>query len=559
VPYRSARVDTPKLSAEAGIVDDMVRQFADKYAFLRELVQNGIDAGATRIEVRLERSPDGAVRSSVEDDGCGMTRAIIEGPLLTLFESSKEADPTKIGKYGIGFVSVFAIEPDRVDVRTRTSREAWVVRLFGDHSFELANDTPRPGTGTDVILLQTMTAEAFAEHAAAARIALARWCKHAQVPIALTVIDGHDGGDAVIINVAMTVPGVTTITQVEGDERFVVGVGELDATSPTTTETFAGFYNRGLTLLETNEAEPGLEWIRFKVDSPKLAHTLSRDNVRRDGELRRVLARVKEIVDGPLLQALHQALAEAAAEAATGGCERYAALLEAALVPAYREYADQVYVPLVDPFDGETTMKLSALRRVRSAFARKTLLVAEASSALTLALAASGQPVVRHHTLAPRLRRIVSVKESVLVAEDACAFAWAVEARDEDAQLCQELARLLETAGRGVECVRLAGFAGVAREIPCRVVRAAGPDEARTASSALSTPENATERSWGRSSTLFLNAEHSTVRLARRRARTDVAIAAQLLCRALLVIEGPLAAKVVDSLLAAASTVTSDD
>lgn len=56
----------------------MVRQFADRHAFLRELVQKGIDAGATRIDVRVERSPDGAVRTTVEDDGCGMTRAIIE-------------------------------------------------------------------------------------------------------------------------------------------------------------------------------------------------------------------------------------------------------------------------------------------------------------------------------------------------------------------------------------------------------------------------------------------------------------------------------------------------
>jgi hypothetical protein len=47
-----------------------------------------------------------------------------------------------------------------------------VVRLLGDHSFELANDAARPGTGTEVILLRTMTAEAFAEHAARARAAL---------------------------------------------------------------------------------------------------------------------------------------------------------------------------------------------------------------------------------------------------------------------------------------------------------------------------------------------------------------------------------------------------
>ena len=48
VPYRSARAAGTKLTPDAGIALDMVRQFADRHAFLRELVQNGIDAGAQR-------------------------------------------------------------------------------------------------------------------------------------------------------------------------------------------------------------------------------------------------------------------------------------------------------------------------------------------------------------------------------------------------------------------------------------------------------------------------------------------------------------------------------
>lgn len=555
VPYRTARVDAPKLIAEAGIVDDMVRQFADKYAFLRELVQNGIDAGATRIEVRIERSPDGAVRSSVEDDGCGMTRAIIEGPLLTLFESSKESDEAKIGKYGIGFVSVFVLEPERVDVRTRGSDGAWVVRLFGDHSFELATDAVRPGTGTDVILLHTMSAEAFAEHARLASLALTRWCKHAHVPIALTIVDGYDTGDARAVNVAMKVAGASSVTLVEGDERFVVGIGRADPQVEHGLEggdTFAGFYNRGLTLLESNDAEPGLEWVRFKIDSPKLAHTLSRDNVRRDRELRRLLARVKEIADGPLWEALYRDIATAAEEASTGGCDLYAARLEAALVPRFRKRAETVRVPLVDPVEGVRTMDLHKLQRAKSSFAPRTVLVAEASSPMTVALAASGRPVVRHHVLVPLLRRIVD-EASVVAAEQACAFAFAVPQRDEDGQLTLELARFLEAAGRDLQCVRLASFVGVAHEVMCRVVRDAS---SRSSLSALCAPEDGTARHWGRSSTLFLNADHTIVRLARRRARSDVTLAAQLLCRALLVIEGPLAASVVDRLLAAATTTT---
>src|SRR4051812_3835004 len=112
-PYRSGQ-DTgdPGPAPEAGLVTEMVRQFADPYAFLRELVQNGMDAGATNIEVRFERTPEGTCVSQVTDDGSGMSRQIIEGPLLTLFSSSKDNDTSKIGKYGVGFVSVFALEPE---------------------------------------------------------------------------------------------------------------------------------------------------------------------------------------------------------------------------------------------------------------------------------------------------------------------------------------------------------------------------------------------------------------------------------------------------------------
>ena len=41
-----------------------------------------------------------------------MDRATIEG-YLTLFRSTKEDDLTKIGKFGISFVSLFAMEPRR--------------------------------------------------------------------------------------------------------------------------------------------------------------------------------------------------------------------------------------------------------------------------------------------------------------------------------------------------------------------------------------------------------------------------------------------------------------
>ena len=546
-------METPKLTAGAGIVDDMVRQFADAYAFLRELVQNGIDAGATRLEVRIERGVDGTVATSVGDDGTGMSRAVIEGPLLTLFESSKESDSSKIGKYGIGFVSVFALAPDRVDVRTRTAAESWVVRLFGDHSFELEEGVRSPGTGTEVVLLHTMTVEDFANHVLATKEGIFRWCKHAHLPITLSIVDGEGGGETLTVNTPLAVPGAATVTIVEEAERFAVGVGgELgpDDVGEAAQPTFCGLYNRGLTLLETSDAEPGLAWIRFKIDSPSLAHTLSRDNVRRDREHRRLLERVREIVAGPLLQELHRQLQLAAEEAASESCARYASLLEAALAPTLRPRTESVPVPLVDPVNGKRTMPLDAVQRARSPIARKVVLVAEASSPITLALAASGRPVVRHLALGPLLRRIASLP--VVDAEQMCAFVAAVDVRGEDAALCSELARVLAAAGREIASVRLATFRGVLQGAMLRVVRFEDRVAAERALTALTNVAEAGPLPWGDSAALFVNADHDIVRLARRHARRDPTLAAQLLGRALLLTEGPLEKRVVDHLLDAA-------
>ena len=552
-PYRGSRVEGPKLTAEAGIVDDMVRQFADPYAFLRELVQNGIDAGATALEVRVERGASGATVTSVADDGCGMSRAVIEGPLLTLFQSSKEDDSSKIGKYGIGFVSVFALAPDRVEVRTRTAAESWLVRLFGDHSFELEEGAIRPGTGSEVALLHAMTVEDFANHARLTKEGLSHWCRHAHVPITLFIVDGEGGGETTAINTPLSVQAAASITVVEGDERFVVGLGDPATASSEGVErqpSFCGLYNRGLTLLQSNDAEPGLEWFRFKIDSPKLAHTLSRDNVRRDREHRRLLKRVREIVAGPLIEELYRQLAQAAEEAAAGGCERYAALLEAALAPTIRKRTEIVPLPLASAMNGKWTMPLADVLHARSPIGRKMLLVADESAPLTLALAGIGRPVVRHLALAPLLRRLTTVP--VLAAGHGCAFVAAIEASADDDALCAELARLLAAAGREVAAVRLATFTGVLQGSILRLIACDDDETATSALLGLSTVDGAGELQWGSACALFVNADHDLVRLARRHARSDRALAAQLLVRALLLAEGPLEKHMVDHLLDAA-------
>lgn len=373
----------------------MVRQFADPHAFLRELVQNGIDAGAKRLIVTVDRDGDGIVRTAVEDDGTGMTRAIIEGPLLTLFQSSKETDSTKIGKYGVGFLSVFATKPERVEVRTRTGQagEAWVLTLFPDHSFELArDDAPYPGSGSIVTLVMPMEAEAFEAHAVKAEASLMRWCRHAHVPILL---------NGKTINQPLDVDALVSVGLEENGARWVAGAGTGAQ------GTFIGFYNRGLTLFETAEPEEGLGGVHVKIDAPALAHTLSRDNVRRDAELRRVLRRAATLVRGPLWKKLTERIASAATEVATApDAQRLEALdrlYDGASAVAFRRAGyEDVAVPLLEPIDGRAITNVDALL-ARSGAVIET---AHESSPLTRALAANGELIVRSAALLPSLRQL---------------------------------------------------------------------------------------------------------------------------------------------------------
>ena len=541
MPYRSAPIEHEKRTAEPGIVADMVRQFADKHAFLRELVQNGIDAGASRIEVQIDRDDAGVCRTSVSDDGAGMTRAVIEGPLLTLFSSSKENDSAKIGKYGIGFVSVFALEPDVVEVRTFTANEGWLLRLFGDHTWELAPATnPEPAaTGTTVTLVQPMTVEAFTAHVTAATSALSKWCRHARIPIELIVLDAGDptATRRVPIVEPFAAAGLVSVIWAEGNERIVAAVGE----PPKQPASFLGFYNRGLTLHESEKGDArgsALARVRVKIDAPALAHTLSRDGVVQDREYRRLVEHAVDLVQQRLWPELLGRIAAAATSATAP--QDFLPYLDAVQSPAFASLRakNQYVLPLVEPFEGQNTMTVRKLvDRSHGA-----LLFAPDSSPLTRLLAKDGRPVVRWTDCMSYLSGLADV--TLAHVEEAYAYAGpGVEPHDGDAALEEATKRLLAAIGRKVKYVQLARFAGAARAMPYRVT------EARDSHVSAA---NAHVQRWGSGATMQLNVEDAAVRLARRRARSQPGVASHLLVRALLVAEGPLSAKLVDQLLEAA-------
>jgi molecular chaperone HtpG len=292
-PFRQRPDEGPALTTSDAVHDaihQMVRQFADPMAWLRELVQNALDADTATIDVRLDYQPDrandrGTLLASVTDDGRGMDQDTIERSLVVLFRSTKDRDPSKIGKFGVGFFSVFGAGPSVVTVDTGRAGAAEGLRLTfrPDFTYELESTSPRRGTTVTLTLsLTSAGADAFAEGAHAA---LSRWCPHVAAPLQLRTHGIPAGDRDVRIDRPFDIDGAVTLTH-RVDARTVLAL----AVDPTPR---VAFYNRGILLYET--AESPLPGVRWKVDAHDLHHTVSRDNVRRDAAFERVQGLAAEL------------------------------------------------------------------------------------------------------------------------------------------------------------------------------------------------------------------------------------------------------------------------
>lgn len=108
------------------------RYGGDAWVFVRELLQNSRDAGATRVDLTVERR-DGLDRIVCRDNGCGMRFDHARRYLFTLYASSKTKERNSAGRFGIGFWSVLRFQPEEVVVRSAPVGETgWQVRLKGE-------------------------------------------------------------------------------------------------------------------------------------------------------------------------------------------------------------------------------------------------------------------------------------------------------------------------------------------------------------------------------------------------------------------------------------------
>ena len=319
-------------------LESLVSQFSSSLDCLRELVQNSMDAGTPQVDVWLDFEPpeagqptgEGVITVHVDDFGAGMDEPIIDNELTRLFASSKEGDLTKIGKFGIGFVSIFALGPQAVLLHTGRGGQYWEVFFYPDRTFS-KTAVATPVEGTQITLFLTGDETRYLHIVREARSTLKRWCRHSDVEITfedrsgLTAPQVEDRAGPELINEPFELPGLLSVqVEVEGTQMSL-----CHDPRPT-----YSFFNKGLTLAELrdpDEVPARLAHIAFKIKSRYLEHTLSRETVLRDENYEKAMRLLLEAASGPLHEALLEAIEGLVAQPRWGLAEeeRYGQLIAA--------------------------------------------------------------------------------------------------------------------------------------------------------------------------------------------------------------------------------------
>ncbi|WAS99331.1 ATP-binding protein [Nannocystis punicea] len=429
----------PEITNVGDALEGLVHQFADPWAFLRELVQNSIDAGSPQIEVRIDHDPSrGAMIIEVADAGEGMTREIIDTRLTRLFSSAKEGDYTKIGRFGIGFVSVFAIDPDVVCVDTGRAGEWWRVVFRRDRSFERIR-LHDPVEGTTVRLYKSASATEVETARERARETLAYWCKHVTIEL---LLDGER------VSGPLDLDGLCKVRhEEEGTSLVMAIVPEAEA--------LRGYYHGGLTLHEERDAS--LPFIAYKIDSRFLEHTLTRDNVIRDENYAKAMTIVQEVARGRLMDQVFAALERiAAGEAAPAHVREL--LYRCAEAPFNFRYAQPRWLTAkVLPTIGGPPVAMKTLREQATS---RPVLCATAMSPLVAAMRADKHFVI---ACAPRdaidtLVYTATAAWATPITRWCTALPLASEEASAWAPLCAALAALLKARGWKVREVTVGRF-----------------------------------------------------------------------------------------------------
>lgn len=272
--------------------DEARRYGGDPWVFLRELIQNARDAGASAVEIATG-SAAGREWVEVRDDGEGMDDGQARRFLFTLYASSKEDGTQAAGRFGVGFWSVLRFSPQRIEVRSvpRTG-PGWRVTLDGQLAvLEQARFEGRPGTAVRLVRPGTgadLSGAVLRAVRESARFVTRRGSRHAPLRVA---VDGRVVAEPFVL-------APPSLSFRRRDVRGVVGLAptpriELHAFGLKVRE--AGTFEELLGEGSGRGAAAGVEdrrglAPRALLDSDRLEVLLARGDVRDDRTLRRLVA-----------------------------------------------------------------------------------------------------------------------------------------------------------------------------------------------------------------------------------------------------------------------------
>ncbi len=209
------------------IVAGLSKQFANPEDCLRELVQNAVDADSPQVNITYAHSQldetNAKLEVTVEDFGTGMTHKHRDDFFLTLFRSSKEDDDSKIGKYGIGISSVFALGLDEfitescgLNPKTK-EHESWrlhIKDISSEPCYAFSDGNQRKGT--KITLVRTVNKDNLETHIAKVQERVAYFCERLSVPIYV---------QGVMINKPFDIDTRMKVSGTGNGFEFVMGVG----------------------------------------------------------------------------------------------------------------------------------------------------------------------------------------------------------------------------------------------------------------------------------------------------------------------------------------------
>ena len=237
---------------------------------------------AERVMHLLEQLVTDPVRLwiSVEDDGEGMTLGDRDQFLTNLFESSKEGNPDKIGRFGIGFVSTFAIDPQAVIVESGKHDDHWALGIdtkahhYAARDYSLAH--PRKGTKVTVIKEGTL-AELNQLRQQGYRV-LEERCALVATPL---FVDGTP------INKPFDLDAEVKMRFSGGGVEGVVAIGP---------PFYQLFNNRMLIQHDQTSLIPGWD-LQIRASSRYLSYNIGRDNVEKDQQYHRIIQLIQQQKD----------------------------------------------------------------------------------------------------------------------------------------------------------------------------------------------------------------------------------------------------------------------